>query len=396
MSLFAERLSRLTTRHEAPPPTLRSQLRLRARRAAEASLCDLPGSVVETPEGPLHVRTKSLPRSHRHGLAPVDAALEATGTVVAALALDASLVSFDVGRTLFLDTETTGLAGGTGTIPFLIGCSWFDEGAVVSEQYFVREPCDERVALSALARRLADASSLVTFNGKSFDWPLLRTRFVLARIPPPKPLPHLDLLHAARRIYKRRLRECRLTVLESEVLGFVREGDVPGSMIPALYLDFLASGVAEPLAGVFEHNAQDLVAMVALVGDLVRAWSREAEKPADDLYELGRVALRAGDRLAALAFLEAAGDLGDALRLRARLVRPTDPCAARELLLRALADDPDGLSHLDLARLLEHRLRDPKGALPIAIEAARRGAEDEPAAARREARLRGKGHSPRL
>ena len=387
MTLFAERLTRLVSRHEAPPPTLRSHLRARAKRATDERLCDLPGAVVETPDGPLHVRTRTLPRSHRHGQAPLDAALGATGAVVAALALDASLASFTPEGALFLDTETTGLAGGTGTIPFLIGCSWFEDGAVVSEQYFLREPCDEPVALRSLARRIDAATHLVTFNGKSFDWPLIVTRFILARIPPPRPRPHLDLLHAARRVYRRRLGDCRLTALESEVLGFVREGDVPGSMIPALYLDFLASGVAEPLAGVFEHNLHDLVAMVALVGDLVRAWSRETDRPADDLFEMARVALRAGDRVAALAFLEAAGDLGDALRLRARLVRPTDPHAARALLAQALADDPDGLAHLDLARLLEHRLRDPAGALPFAREAARRGAEDDVASARREARL---------
>jgi hypothetical protein len=228
----------------------------------------------------------------------------------------------------------------------------------------------------------------VTFNGKAFDWPLLRTRFILSRIAMGRPLPHFDLLHAARRIYRRRLRDCRLTALESDVLGFVREEDVPGSMIPALYLDFLASGVAEPLAGVFEHNAHDLVAMVALVGDLVRAWSRETERPAEDLFEMARVALKGGDRVRALGFLEAAGDLGDALRLRARLVRPMDPLAARALLERALADDPVGLAHLDLARLLEHRLKDPAAALPHAREAALRGAEDAAAATRREARLR--------
>ncbi len=386
LASLRERLGRL-----APPPiatrSLRSSLRERARLAAEHNLCDLPGSVVDTPDGRLFVRRREYPRSHRHGMTSVDSALRATGAAVAALALDPTLRGFDPARALFLDTETTGLAGGTGTLPFLLGAAWFEDGAVVSEQAFLREPCDEPVALCNLARRIASATHLVTFNGKSFDWPLLRTRFVLARLPPPAPRPHLDLLHAARRVYKRRLRDCRLTALESEVLGFVREGDVPGSMIPALYLDFLASGVAEPLAGVFEHNAHDLVAMVALLGDLHAAWSRETDRPADDLFAMAQVALRAHDPASAEAFLHAAGDHPEALRLRAHLCRPADPAGARTLLERAAPLDATGAASLDLAKLLEHRLRDPAAARLHAREAARAGAEDPEAAARREARL---------
>jgi hypothetical protein len=368
-------------------PSLRSSLRARARVAADRGLCDLPGAVVDTPEGPLFVRRRELCASHRHGTASVDSALRATGAAVAALALDASLSDFDPARALFLDTETTGLAGGAGTLPFLLGAAWFEGGAIVSEQWFLREPRDERVALCALARRLSAATYLVTFNGKSFDWPLLLTRFVLARLPRPPAHPHLDLLHAARRVYKRRLRDCRLTALESEVLGFVREGDVPGSMIPALYLDFLASGVAEPLAGVFEHNAHDLVAMVALLGDLHAAWSREVERPADDLVSMARIALRGHDPVSAEGFLVAAGEHAEALRLRARLCRPTNPARARDLLERAAPLDPTGQASLDLAKLLEHRFRDRPAALRHARDAADRGAEPPAAASRRLSRL---------
>ena len=231
---------------------------------------DLPFATVETSRGPLHVRTHRLDLSHRTGRAPVSYGRSASAELLALLALDPSLAACDPARALFLDTETTGLAGGTGTVAFLVGLAWWDGGreqGLVLEQLLVRALGEEAPMLERLRERIEAASMLVTFNGKSFDMPLLRTRFVMTRSSPPAEPPHLDLLHLARRIHgKRTGRGCRLIALERDILGFERVDDVPSSEIGASYMHFLRTGEAGALLGVIEHNAWDVVAMAALVG----------------------------------------------------------------------------------------------------------------------------------
>ena len=177
---------------------------------------------------------------------------------------------------LFLDTETTGLAGGTGTYAFLVGIAWWDAGGLRVEQFFMRDLNEEHSLLLELAERMAERRALVTFNGKSFDWPLLETRYRMTRaIRPPTPKVHLDLLHPARRIWRMRLGSVRLKDLERHVLGsdgrtldWSRERDIDSSLIPQFYFDFLRGGPAEPLAGVIRHNQMDLRGLAALAGTL--------------------------------------------------------------------------------------------------------------------------------
>src|SRR5881397_1854418 len=142
---------------------------------------------------------------------------------------------------LFLDTEATGLAGGTGTYAFLVGVGHLDGDRFIVEQYFMRDFDEEPALLAALVPLLEQAAGVVTFNGSAFDLPLLETRFVLARRRWPPRLPHLDLLRPARRVFAPRCADCRLTTLEREVLGLEREDDVSGALIPALYFDFRRS-----------------------------------------------------------------------------------------------------------------------------------------------------------
>src|SRR5262245_46466839 len=185
-----------------------------------------------TANGVLHVTRRHYGPEHRHGHVQVSSALAAHPEHVAALALDPSLVSVSLERALLLDTETTGLAGGAGTLPFLIGLGWFEPGGKVSlEQLVLARPGEERPMLARLSERLAAASCIVSFNGKSYDWPLLRTRFVMNRMPVPAPPPHLDLLHCARRVFRYRCESARLTELEAAVVGHLRRGDVPGHLI---------------------------------------------------------------------------------------------------------------------------------------------------------------------
>ena len=306
-------LERITRRPRAPVPPV--------------DTVDLPFASLDTSRGPLHVRTQRLSAAHRTGRISLAGAREASSELLALLALDPCLAGCDPSRALFLDTETTGLAGGAGTVAFLVGLAWWHEGTLVLEQLLVRALGEEAPMLERLAERIANASMLVTFNGKSFDMPLLRTRFVMARMTAPAEPPHLDLLH------KRMRQGCRLVAIEREVLGFERQDDVESGDVSAYYLHFLRTGEAGALLGVIEHNAWDVVAMAALVGLYGEPMHRALA--AGDLVGVARTLHRAGalDRaqLAAQAAVEQHA-APESLRARADIAK------ARGDRARALAD----------------------------------------------------------
>jgi uncharacterized protein len=211
----------------------------------------------------------------------------------------------DPTKWLFLDTETTGLAGGTGTYAFLVGLAWWDAGGLQAEQLFMRDFTEEYSLLHELAARVAERPVLFTFNGKSFDWPLLENRFVMTRsITAPKLAAHLDLLHPARALWKLRLGSVRLVELERHVLdaprlGWHRENDVASALIPQFYFDYLRGGPAEPLAGVVRHNQMDLRGLAALfckINTLLAETSGAAsEIESLDLFGLSRFLQRRGE-----------------------------------------------------------------------------------------------------
>jgi uncharacterized protein len=199
---------------------------------------------------------------------------------------------------VYLDTETTGLAGGTGTCAFLIGIGAADGSGFRVRQFFLRDFTEEKAALTALAEALAPYELLVTYNGKTFDIPLLETRYTLARMKSPfSRMVHLDLLHPARRLWKLRLEGCQLKNLERELLGIARNGDVPGSEIPQIYFDYLRTRSAKALQPVFFHNALDVVTLAGLTVEVGQAIARAgdgADCDSLDLFSLSRVLERAG------------------------------------------------------------------------------------------------------
>jgi uncharacterized protein len=211
----------------------------------------------------------------------------------------------DPEKWLFLDTETTGLAGGTGTYAFLIGLAWWDAGGLQVEQFFMRDFTEEYSVLHELSSRAAERPVLVTFNGKSFDWPLLENRFTMTRsIAVPKLAAHLDLLHPARALWKLRLGSVRLVELERHVLdaprlGWHRENDVASALIPQFYFDYLRGGSAEPLAGVVRHNQMDLRGLAALFGRinslLADDHCNSENIDSRDLFGLSKFLQRRGD-----------------------------------------------------------------------------------------------------
>lgn len=208
----------------------------------------------------------------------------------------------DPARLVFLDTETTGLAGREGVFAFLIGIGRVEGMKFAVRQYFLRDGGDEKAALAALAEELEKCEGLVTFNGKAFDVPLLETRYTLHGLSTPfEQVPHFDLLHPARRLWKLRLKNCQLTNLERHVLGIARAGDVPGSEIPGIYFDYLRTGDARGLQPVFFHNALDIVSLAALgveMARMIQSAQQESsplrEDASLDFFSLSRIFGRAG------------------------------------------------------------------------------------------------------
>ena len=248
-----------------------------ARRPGIESV--LPGRFESTPHGDCFLVERSYPLDTAQGRVPLAHALALSPRARHLLARGAA-DHVDPRRALFLDTETTGLSGGTGTYAFLVGVAYFDGPRLVLRQYFMRHPGEEAALLAALADLLAEFPLWVTFNGKTFDVPLLDTRFLVTRRAAlPRPAHHLDLLHPARRLWRTRLPSCALGSLERILLGVRRAEDVPAWTIPGLYFDYVRRGRCEPLRGVFAHNAEDLLSLVALlafVGDVLDEPPRHA------------------------------------------------------------------------------------------------------------------------
>lgn len=363
-------------------------------RAAHGATAEAPGAA-----SGLQATRRTFAEGAAQGRVPLSTALGLAGDTLALLALDEALAGVDTGRMLFVDTETTGLQGGAGTLPFLIGLGWYEGGAFCVEQLFLPRPGLEAPMLGRLTERLAAADLLVTYNGKCFDWPLLRARLVMNRLKAPAAVAHLDLLHCARRVFRRRLPSTRLQDLERRVLDFHRVGDIDGADIPQVYFDYLRAGPSPALTRVLEHNVHDIVSMAAVLGELARRVAAPApDDAAEDTLALAEVHLRAGRArdaealaLAAARRAEATTTALDAWCLAARLAhRRRDWPAAAERLGIALAlprltrADAKAL-HLALARVFEHHLKDGARALQHAQRSA--GAEDEAAHARRLARL---------
>lgn len=228
----------------------------------------VPGGYRQTVRGEAFVSEQTFGADYRHGAQPLT--ILHPLDVIATWARDPLLSSFPLSSFAFLDTETSSLAGGTGTYAFMVGVGRFDGGDFRLAQFFLRDPSEEPAMLEALIEFLAPCKALVTFNGKAFDAPLLNTRYALHSIPSPiKEFSHLDLLPLARRLWRDRLPSRALKYLEENILGLPRTTEeVPGYEIPWLYFDYLRTGDATPLKGVFYHNAMDVAAMAALLSHM--------------------------------------------------------------------------------------------------------------------------------
>jgi uncharacterized protein YprB with RNaseH-like and TPR domain len=343
--------------------------------SSEPELVELPFVRDETPLGPLFRRRERLRRSHHVGRMPVDAALAARSEALSLLALDPSLAGAAPEQAVYLDTETTGLAG-AGTIAFLVGLAYFDEGQLVIEQLLLKQPSDEPALLACVAERIEHASSVVTFNGKAFDLPTLAGRYVMNRLPEPPSRPHLDLLHVARRLHRTRMGSCTLRAVEADVLGFVRDADIDGADVAPRYGHYLRTGDESVLVSVVEHNSWDVVSMAALVGLYGEPLGALHQ---DDLVGLARTYRRArafehADAAAELAVLRGAGPEG--LRVRGEIAKARgDRSRALEDFEALAASVDDASARLELVKLYEHFVKEPRRALEVLAQGTGEGPE---------------------
>ncbi len=409
MKLDRDRLNRLLRPQEPrrerallSPPTPPTPARRHPRAIEEL----VDGQVVDTPHGPCLLSERRYPLHTVRGDAYLGELRSLAGTPAVRLTPQPGLDRFDFASAAFLDVETTGLSGGAGTLAFLVGIGAFAEDAFVVSQFFMRHPGEEPALLHAVTQKLAGCTSLVTFNGRGFDVPLLATRFRLAwQTMPLADAPHFDVLLAARRLWRARLESCALSNLERAVLGYERsEADVPGWLIPSLYQEFLQGGDAAPIARIFYHNREDIVSMAALAAILCRACLAPTED--ESLHPIDRVALaraleEAGDdELAIEAYRRAlAQPLPDAMRRAAlawlgglfkRRGEHDAAAAVWQEWITSLADD-DVTPFLELAKHYEWRAREVATAL-LWGRWARQIVEGWPEGATRAAMLAGLDH----
>jgi len=251
----------------------------------------LPGGEVVTPLGAFQLIENRYPLDFVHGPLPLAALLARDPATAARLARNDALAGAGLRSLAFLDTETTGLAGGAGTLVFLVGVGAVEEDEFILRQYFLRDPGEEEAMLTALVQDLAPRTGWVTFNGRAFDLPLLETRLTLNRQRGALgQRPHLDLLMPARKLYQGRLASCSLGHIEQHVLSILRDQeDVPGALIPQMYQDYLRTHDASEMHRVIYHNAIDILSMVTLAAHLLEVFATPAsDLQSPDLLRLAR------------------------------------------------------------------------------------------------------------
>ena len=331
------------------------------------------GSFIPTPLGDVFIAEQTYPSNYIYGASPLLSSFPLS--FISQWANDPEISNLSLSKFAFLDTETSGLSGGTGTYAFLVGVARFIDDQFVLQQFFMRDPAEEPALLEGLANFLAPCQSLVTFNGKAFDAPLLSTRYRLHQIPIPyRDYSHLDLLPLARRLWRDRLESRALKYLEEHVLGLKRSSEeVPGYEIPFLYFDYLRTGDARPLGGVFYHNAMDVVAMAALLAHM----NDMMQNPYDgkvqhglDFVALGKLFEDLGHWDEAARLFERGlesnlteSDFGVAVKRLSILQKKRGDLSEAVRLWEEAARQGHLYAFIELAKHYEHRERDVKSAL---------------------------------
>jgi len=331
------------------------------------------GTFHSTPRGDVFAAEQTYPSDYIYGSSPLLSSFPLAH--ISQWANDSEILNLPLSKFAFLDTETSGLSGGTGTYAFLVGVARFIDEQFVLQQFFMRDPAEEPALLEGIANFLAPCQALVTFNGKAFDAPLLSTRYKLHYIPVPyQGYSHLDLLPLARRLWRDRLESRALKYLEEHVLGLKRSSEeVPGYEIPWLYFDYLRTGDARPLGGVFYHNAMDVVAMAALLAHMNDMLQNPYEGKVQhglDFVALGKLFEDLGHWDEAARLFERglesqldAADFGLAVKRLSILQKKRGDMGEAIRLWEAAAEHGHLYAFIELAKHYEHKERDVKSAL---------------------------------
>lgn len=250
-----------------------------------------------------------------YGQIPISMGLQIPGNILRFLSRDGEFEGLDLSSAVFLDLETTGLAGGTGTVPFLVGLAYYRDERFKVTQFFLHEMAEEDRLIREFAQFIKDMGfkSIVTYNGKAFDMPLVETRFAMHRTPSPfRGLPHLDFLFSARSLWKHKYDSCRLFNLAQQIVQAERSEDIPGAEIPLRYFQYIRNGDFTLIDPILYHNQEDLLSLLGVVvaGAVLVERNREStergEDDAMDLYGVARLFERAGDITTSAALLEKA------------------------------------------------------------------------------------------
>ena len=281
--------------------------------------------------------------------------------------------SWDIRRVLFLDTETTGLSGGAGTVAFEIGLGFIDSGSMVIRQYVMRDYSEEGPMLEEIAGLFRRFDTVVSFNGKAFDLPLLESRMVMNRIRlAVTQMPHLDLLHAARRVYKLRLKRCNLAALEEAVLGQHRSDDLPGAQVPQRYFDYIRTREFALLEDVLRHNLDDVKSLASLTGHLCAVFRQpEQLSHPQDVFGVGKTLMRGGKTQKARACFKILGHSTLSAQAHMHLAlsykREKDWKEAAQTYEIMIARGDGGIwPYIEMAKYYEHVARDIPRALHYA------------------------------
>jgi uncharacterized protein YprB with RNaseH-like and TPR domain len=298
--------------------------------------------------------------------------------------LETSLEShgFKTSGIAVIDTETTGLAGGTGTYPFILGVGFFKRGKFVVRQYILRDFSEEPAQLAAFTEDIRDLSTLLTYNGKSFDIPLLKTRYRINRMPMPfNDYPHIDLVHPCRRLFKRHLDSFTLGTMEAMIVGYERVDDIPSHLIPFIYFDFLQNRDQELLLPILNHNRDDIVSLYLLAQETGRRIELAHNGGCEDdpfMLSLSRISFNNRQYDKARVFADrikidfAPNNVArEALLLKSILAKKEKNWKEAKSLWRTMLNSGKFgfYPNIELAKHLEHREKDLKSALEMTISA---------------------------
>jgi uncharacterized protein YprB with RNaseH-like and TPR domain len=327
----------------------------------------IDGKEIDIPLGQTFVVEKLYKNDPRLDTVPLD--FSASLATISTWLGDPDFIRYKPQSFVFLDTETSGLAGGTGTYAFMIGIGKFVEDGFHLSQFFMRDPIEEPAQLAAVSGALDSCKVLVTYNGKSFDIPLLNSRYITNSEPPLlKSYPHIDLLHMARRLWRDRLPSRTLGSIEENILNIRRtEQDIPGWMVPSIYFDYLLTGDARPLLNVFYHNAMDIISLASLLNHI----SRIFDDPHGGLVEHGIDLIAMGKIFEEMSEFDAAAecyaqglefDIPDSIRGQAIqrwsiLEKRRNNLPISIQLWQKAAEYEEVYAHVELAKAFEHKLK---------------------------------------